>query len=98
MSFSDTLLGPGMRRLVTIRKVAGVWFFYAMIHIWNLPTTGLTVSERNRFFLITVRDLTAGGGVRRIPPGPRRRGVLLLRAVLNTPRARRAFPAAGLCS
>lgn len=42
---------PLKLRLLWIRRVAGVWFFYAMIHIWNLPALDLTITERNKFFL-----------------------------------------------
>ncbi len=38
----------GFRRLV---RIAGVWTFYGIIHIWNLRSDDLTFIERTDFFL-----------------------------------------------
>jgi hypothetical protein len=38
--------GPTAR----IRRIAGVWLFYAIIQIWNVDPIHLTFAERTRFF------------------------------------------------
>jgi hypothetical protein len=37
-----------LRRL---RAIAGVWLFYALIHIWNVQPVTLGFAQRGRFFL-----------------------------------------------
>ncbi len=34
-----------------LRRIAGVWLFYAIIHIWNVDPTELTFAQRTTFFL-----------------------------------------------
>jgi hypothetical protein len=34
-----------------LRQIAGVWLFYAVIHIWNVKPVGLTFTQRSTFFL-----------------------------------------------
>ncbi len=43
--------GPLMALLVRARRIACVSLFFAVIHIWNLPSTEITLAQRNRFFL-----------------------------------------------
>lgn len=35
----------------TLRRIAGVWLFYGVIHIWNVQPGGLTFGQRTVFFL-----------------------------------------------
>lgn len=37
--------------LVTVRRIAGVWLFYSVIHIWNVGPVDLTFAQRTSFFL-----------------------------------------------
>ena len=37
--------------LVRIRRIAGVWIFYALIQIWNAPAVGVGSLQRLDFFL-----------------------------------------------
>lgn len=41
---------PGTARVIKLRRIAGVWTFYALINFWNLKTS-LPITERLRFFL-----------------------------------------------
>ena len=34
-----------------LRRIAGVWWFYAIIHIWNVEPAELTFAQRTTFFL-----------------------------------------------
>jgi hypothetical protein len=36
--------------LRAFRRIAGVWLFYAIIHIWNARPIELTITQRTRFF------------------------------------------------
>jgi len=36
--------------LVRFRRIAGVWIFYAIIQIWNVRQTDVTILERMDFF------------------------------------------------
>jgi hypothetical protein len=36
---------------VRLRRIAGVWLFYSIIHIWNVGPLELTFAQRTRFFL-----------------------------------------------
>ena len=38
-------------RLVRVRRIAGVWLFFALIHIWNISPMHLDFGQRTRFFL-----------------------------------------------
>jgi hypothetical protein len=41
----------GAGTLVRIRRIAGVWIFYAIIQIWNVRLTDVTIPERMDFFI-----------------------------------------------
>jgi len=43
-------LGPAMERFARLRRIAGVWTFYALLNFWNLKT-GFPVLERVKVFL-----------------------------------------------
>jgi hypothetical protein len=34
-----------------LQRIAGVWLFYSLIHIWNVQPIGLTFTQRTSFFL-----------------------------------------------
>lgn len=36
---------------VTLRRIAGVWLFFGVIHIWNVGPISMTFAERTAFFL-----------------------------------------------
>lgn len=38
-------------RLVRLRRIAGVWLFFALINIWNVTPLNLSFSARSAFFL-----------------------------------------------
>jgi hypothetical protein len=37
--------------ILQLRRIAGVWLFYSIIHIWNVGPQGLTFGQRTAFFL-----------------------------------------------
>jgi len=45
---------PALSSVVRLRRIAGVWLFYAIIQIWNVEPIDLTFSERTRFFLTLI--------------------------------------------
>lgn len=40
----------GVHLLVRVRRIAGVWLFFALIHIWNIYPTHLDFVQRTGFF------------------------------------------------
>jgi hypothetical protein len=36
--------------LVRVRRITGVWIFYAIIQIWNVRLTDVTILDRLDFF------------------------------------------------
>lgn len=45
----ETSRGTG-RALGRVRRIAGVWLFFALIHIWNIEPVRLSFAQRTRFF------------------------------------------------
>jgi len=44
------IAGSATASIIKLRRIAGVWTFYALINFWNLKTT-LPIAERLRGFL-----------------------------------------------
>jgi hypothetical protein len=43
--------GPMMARVRQVRRIAFVWLFYAMIHLWVAGPWSISISQRGAFFL-----------------------------------------------
>jgi hypothetical protein len=48
---SRAAAAPAPSPLVRLRQMAGVWTFFALIHIWNVRPYGITFGQRNAFLL-----------------------------------------------
>jgi len=46
-----TVAGEGHIMLGRLRRIAGVWLFFGLIHIWNIAPAPIEIGQRSRFFL-----------------------------------------------
>jgi hypothetical protein len=47
----DAPVGPVMSRLRQGRRIAFVWFFYALIHLWVAGPWTVSIGQRGAFFV-----------------------------------------------